>query len=198
MLNKRNKSLSTSYSFNYFHKCVNSYKYPFYNSKCTIHSEREWENEVRKCNFTPSILILESNVKKSNVSGKQLHADQRQTSFSRTIETHSRKYVGEISNAYFKALSRWRIWIIYRYSSRHLKSHEARPAPRPGNITFKCLTNERVTSPAFLFSCFWYRHQRRAMSSVATTLTTLLLSLLACLVHALPEFVIVPFCYSAF
>lgn len=136
--------------------------------------------------------------KKSNVSGKQLHADQRQTSFSRTIETHSRKYVGEISNAYFKALSRWRIWIIYRYSSRHLKSHEARPAPRPGNITFKCLTNERVTSPAFLFSCFWYRHQRRAMSSVATTLTTLLLSLLACLVHALPEFVIVPFCYSAF
>lgn len=29
-----------------------------------------------------------------------------------------------------------------------MKSHES----RPGNITFKCLTNERVTSPAFLFS----------------------------------------------
>lgn len=168
-----------------------------------IANVRSTVNESERAKFESAILrqayrYSKAMSKRSNVSGKQLHADQRQTSFSRTIETHSRKYVGEISNAYFKALSRWRIWIIYRYSSRHLKSHEARPAPRPGNITFKCLTNERVTSPAFLFSCFWYRHQRRAMSSVATTLTTLLLSLLACLVHALPEFVIVPFCYSAF
>lgn len=40
MLNKRIKSLSTSLPFNYFHKSVNSYKYPLYNSKCTIHSGR--------------------------------------------------------------------------------------------------------------------------------------------------------------
>lgn len=109
VLNKRNKSLSTSYFFNYFHKSVNSYKYPLYNSKV-----RSTVNKSERAKFESAILrqayrYSKAMSKRSNVSGKQLHADQRQTSFSRTIETHSRKYVGEISNAYFKALSRWRI-----------------------------------------------------------------------------------------